>query len=53
MEKISDRMNFIKEIAQFDNKELENIEIIGTNVLQSEIQSLKNNQSEKNYIMKI
>ncbi|KAL4495185.1 hypothetical protein ABPG72_007292 [Tetrahymena utriculariae] len=51
--KIQDRKYFINEIARIDNKDIENIEIVGKNVLRSEIQTLKNNASEKNFIMKV
>ncbi|EAR89851.2 hypothetical protein TTHERM_00633580 (macronuclear) [Tetrahymena thermophila SB210] len=51
--KIQDRKYFINEIARIDNKDIENIEIVGKNVLRQEIQTLKNNASEKNFIMKV
>ena len=43
----------MNEIALIDNKEIENIEIVGKSVLQSEINTLKKNVSEKKFIMKI
>ncbi|KAL4453435.1 hypothetical protein ABPG74_017642 [Tetrahymena malaccensis] len=51
--KIQDRKYYINEIARIDNKDIEHIEIVGKNVLRSEIQTLKNNASEKNFIMKV